>query len=76
MDTSTLTARAPQTEFLRFGDLKRMGIVRNRPCLKRWQDELGFPRGFRIGLNTRVWHADQVYRWLAEREAASNEGAS
>lgn len=32
-----------------------------------------FPRGFLVGLRRKGWYEDEVYGWLAEREALRNE---
>ena len=58
---------------LRFKDLRERVIVRNRATLKRWQDELGFPTGFMIGENSRVFGEDDVNAWLVERAAKTGE---
>ena len=56
---------------LSFADLQERNIVTNRVTLKRWQDQLGFPRGFLIGPNSRRFPEDEVQAWLAARAAAS-----
>lgn len=56
-------------EFLRYEDLVKRGILRNRMTLKRWIDDLNFPPGFLIGPNTRVYPRDQVEAWLSSRAA-------
>ena len=43
------------TVYLRFADLKALGIVRNHTTLKRWIEKRGFPVGIWIGANTHVW---------------------
>ena len=52
---------------LRFADLRSRGIVKNWPQLKRLQDQLGFPRGFMLSGNTRVWDLAEVEAWLDQR---------
>jgi len=54
-------------ELLRFADLKDRGIVRNHVTLKRWIEKEGFPPGFLMGPNSRVWWKSSVYAWLASR---------
>ena len=53
--------------YLRFEDLRDAGIVRNRPTLYRWMNELGFPRGILLGPNSRAWPEEEVLRWLSTR---------
>ena len=60
------------TTLLRFADLKARGIVRNRTTLSRWIQNLGFPPGVMLGMNTRTWTKEEIDAWLAERAAASN----
>jgi predicted DNA-binding transcriptional regulator AlpA len=55
------------TKFLRYPTLVARGIVRNRMTLKRWIDKQGFPPGFLMGPNTRVWPEDEVDAWLKAR---------
>jgi hypothetical protein len=52
---------------LRFGDLKEQGIVRNWPQLRRLVETQGFPQGFYLSANTRVWDDSAVEEWLANR---------
>jgi predicted DNA-binding transcriptional regulator AlpA len=56
---------------LRFADLKALGIVKNRVTLSRWVQGQGFPSGFLIGANTRVWRESDIEQWLAERERSA-----
>jgi predicted DNA-binding transcriptional regulator AlpA len=60
------------TDLLRFADLAKLGIVRNRTTLARWQKTLDFPEGFLIGANTRVWNRASIDQWLAARADARN----
>ena len=53
--------------FLRFRDLQKAGVVRSRPCLALWIKTCGFPRGVKLGANTRVWSEDEIEDWLASR---------
>jgi predicted DNA-binding transcriptional regulator AlpA len=57
----------PTGTMLRFDDLVRHGIVRNRTTLYRWIGALGFPRGKLIGPNTRVWSEHEINTWLESR---------
>jgi hypothetical protein len=52
---------------LRFSDLKQRGIVHNHMTLARWIEREGFPSGFMLGPNTRVWREIDVERWLDSR---------
>jgi predicted DNA-binding transcriptional regulator AlpA len=55
------------SKFLRFSDLREMGVVRNWVTLGRWIEKEGFPPGLLLGPNTRVWPNDQVEAWIAGR---------
>jgi predicted DNA-binding transcriptional regulator AlpA len=55
---------------VRFADLKQAGLVRNWPTLLRLIDNNGFPPGFLLGRNTRVWVLDDVQAWIAARPIA------
>ncbi len=52
------------TKLLRYPDLRERGIFRNRATLYRWIAAGQFPRGLKIGPNTRVWTEDEVNTWL------------
>jgi predicted DNA-binding transcriptional regulator AlpA len=56
--------------YLRFADLKRMGIVNNWQTLKRWIRDQSFPPGIMLGGNTRAWREDEIEAWLASRPIA------
>ncbi len=56
--------------YLKFSDLRERGIVPNRTTLARWQRNLGFPIGFLIGPNSRVFPEREVLAWLAKRARA------
>jgi predicted DNA-binding transcriptional regulator AlpA len=62
-----ITVETKMAAFLRFHDLQKRGIVNNRVTLKRWQDREGFPRGIKLGPNTRVWAEDEIEAYLAKR---------
>ena len=55
--------------YLRFADLKRMGVVGNWVTLKRWIEKAGFPLGIKVG-NTRLW-LESVDAWLASHSIAA-----
>jgi predicted DNA-binding transcriptional regulator AlpA len=56
---------------LRFRDLKARGIVNNRPTLRNWIRDRGFPPGQLTGPNTRTWDEDtEINPWLASRPTA------
>jgi hypothetical protein len=61
-----MTSKRP-VKLLRFADLKDRGIVRNWAQLRRLQDVEGFPPGFMLSQNTRVWDEPEVEAWLASR---------
>ena len=58
-------------ELLRFKDLARVGIT-NWVTLKRRVQRDGFPAGFYLGQNTRVWPLEEVLAWLATRAKADD----
>ena len=55
---------------LRFRDLKDRGIVSNHVTLGRWIANEGFPRGFLLGPNTRVWRENEIEAWINSRPTA------
>ncbi len=59
--------------YLRFADLKKRGIVRNRMTLRRWIDAGHFPAPVQLGPNSVAWVSDEVEAFeaarIAEREA-------
>ena len=60
--------------YLRFKDLRARGIVNNRPALTRLIEKHGFPPGFLLSENCRVFDEDETQRWLDERAAnAANQ---
>lgn len=54
-------------KFLRFSDLKSLGVVGNWVTLRRWIEREGFPPGIKLGPNTRAWEQSEVEAWLAGR---------
>jgi predicted DNA-binding transcriptional regulator AlpA len=66
-------AEARLSILVRFADLKAAGYVRNWPTLLRLIDDDGFPPGFLLGRNTRVWVLDDVQAWIAARPIARKE---
>jgi predicted DNA-binding transcriptional regulator AlpA len=52
---------------LRYVDLQRRGIVRNRQQLSNLIHDYGFPAGWLLTPNARVWDESDVEAWLAER---------
>jgi hypothetical protein len=63
---------APLIRILRFSDLKEARIAENWPTLRRLQADHGFPTGWLISANRRVWDADDVERWIEERRTRSS----
>jgi predicted DNA-binding transcriptional regulator AlpA len=61
------------TKFLRFSDLKSRGLVSNWQTLLRWIETESFPKGRRLGPNTRVWTEGEIDNWIASRPAAERE---
>jgi len=52
---------------LRFADLERLGIVRNRQQLANLVKEHGFPTGWLLSPNARVWDEPEIGAWLERR---------
>jgi hypothetical protein len=50
--------------FLRYADLKKMGIVFNYPHLRRLK-AIGFPQGKWLSSNVRVWLKSEIDAWVA-----------
>lgn len=53
--------------FLRFPDLKRLGIVNNYTTLLRWIAAGDFPAGRMLGANSRAWLVSEIEDWIASR---------
>lgn len=58
-------------KLLRFSDLSKAGVVKNWPQLKRLVALHGFPPGFLLSPNARVWDERDVEAWLQSRRDAS-----
>jgi predicted DNA-binding transcriptional regulator AlpA len=52
---------------LRYADLERLGVVRNRVTLRNWIRDRGFPAGQLTGPNSRTWSEAEVQEWLDSR---------
>jgi hypothetical protein len=61
----------PRT-LLRFADLEERGIVRNREQLRILVRDHGFPPGWMLSPNARVWDAPVIDEWLQGRRDASS----
>lgn len=61
-------------KFLRFSDLKKLGVVGNWVTLRRWIEREGFPPGIKLGPNTRAWEQGEVEAWLAGRRTWGGNG--
>lgn len=59
---------------LRFTDLQSRRIVANRTQLSRLITKSGFPKGFLLSANTRVWDESEVEAWLESRRQAAQGG--
>jgi hypothetical protein len=58
--------------YLRFSELRSLGIVSNRATLKLWIDRGVFPAGIKLAGprgRTLLWRADEVAQALADRTA-------
>ncbi len=62
------------TILLRFADLQARGIVRNREQLRNLIRDHGFPAGFMLTPNARVYDECQVETWLETRREAAGLG--
>jgi predicted DNA-binding transcriptional regulator AlpA len=54
-------------KFVRFHDLRAVGIVSNWPQLYNLIDYYDFPPGVLLSPNIRAWDIEEVQRWLASR---------
>lgn len=63
---------AEPTTLLRFADLSARGIVRNREQLRNLIRDHGFPAGFMLTPNARVYDESEVEAWLDRRRQASS----
>jgi hypothetical protein len=61
---------APLTRLVRYADLARAGIVRNRTQLERLIREQGMPPGRMLSSKTRAWTVSEIEGWLATRQPA------
>lgn len=49
---------------IRFSDLVRLGIVRNRMTLYRWIERGHFPAPIKIGPSSVAWRESEIEAWL------------
>lgn len=54
--------------YCRFKHLKEAGIVTDHGQLRRLVADQGFPPGFLLSPNVRVWNVAEVNRWLAAKQ--------
>jgi predicted DNA-binding transcriptional regulator AlpA len=52
---------------LRYSDLLKAGLFKNRPSLKKAIEEYGFPPGKLTGPNTRTWGEGEVEAYITTR---------
>ncbi len=62
--------------YIRFADLKELGIVDNWVTLGNWIRREGFPPGVKLGPNTTAWPEPLVEHWLANRPSAKRDGTA
>jgi predicted DNA-binding transcriptional regulator AlpA len=55
------------SKLIRFKHLKERGIVDSWAQLSNLVQKHGFPCGFYLGSNTRVWRESEIEDWLANR---------
>ena len=53
-----------RNKFSRYAALHEAGIAPNRTTLARWIKTEGFPPGFKLGKNYRVYSGAAVLDWL------------
>ena len=61
--------------WLRFDDLKRRNIVRNRKTLNNWIALGIFPGGHELGPNTVAWQEKSIDAWEETRPKAQHAKA-
>jgi len=66
---STLTDEELELGGIRFDELQKKRIVKNRTDLKRKQDELNFPLPIKTGASQAMFLKSEVYAWLRGRAA-------
>jgi predicted DNA-binding transcriptional regulator AlpA len=62
--------------YLRYAELRTLGLVDNRSSLTNWMKAGAFPRGLRIpgrSGKTLVWQAVEIARHIALRAQEANE---
>lgn len=55
-------------QLLRLDDVRRLLGGVSKTTVYDWQRRHNFPRGIHIGENTVAWRAEQVRRWIEQRE--------
>ena len=58
----------PLPTFCRFRDLSDAGLVSSWVQLKRLIDDEGFPSGFKLSANIRVWDVAAVRAWIEAKQ--------
>jgi predicted DNA-binding transcriptional regulator AlpA len=53
--------------FLKFDALKKLGVVKNYPTLKRLIETQDFPPGRWLGRNQHVWTEQEIEDWIRDR---------
>jgi predicted DNA-binding transcriptional regulator AlpA len=61
---------APLTRLVRYHDLEKSWIVRNRTQLERLIRDEGMPPGRMLSSKTRVWTVSEIEDWLGTRPPA------
>jgi len=64
-----MSSHVDQLELLRFCDLKRLGVVRDRATLRRWlkAESDPFPPALVLSGNSVAWRSAEVRDWLDRR---------
>jgi predicted DNA-binding transcriptional regulator AlpA len=71
--------RQPGPEFygrryLRFAELRAIGLVSNRPTLDRWVKNGFFPAPLRLGPRVLIWDVEEIRALLAKRATKRDAG--
>jgi predicted DNA-binding transcriptional regulator AlpA len=56
-----------KVQYLRYKDIKDMGLVNNRTTLSRWVKYNGFPKPNKLSKNCAVYPRDKVIAWVESR---------
>jgi predicted DNA-binding transcriptional regulator AlpA len=63
--------RGELRRFLRFRQLRQMGVVGDWITLLDYIERLGFPPGYKLSHKVRVWDEQSVLDWIEARRVAA-----